>query len=126
MRPTRTTLTLLLAVIMIFAALPAIAGAAEEEFIPGVTDFPSRLGEPKFIPGYTDFPSRLGTKEPIRVTQVPQRRPVATAADGGFSWRDAGVGALASLGLVLLAGGALRLRGRMGAQAPPVSPTPSP
>ena len=91
-------------------------GAGGEEFIPGVTDFPSRLAEPpeEFIPGVTDFPSRLG--EPAenaaeaRLAQLSEQgTPVyVRAEESGFDWSAGATGALAAT--LLLLGAALAVR----------------
>ena len=80
-------------------ALPATAG---DEYIPGVTDVPSRAyeirtgGLQRYVPGVTDFPS-----------YAPET-PVAPVADtyvtDGFDWIDAGFGAAVGLALGSLAG----------------------
>jgi hypothetical protein len=109
------------------------APVQSEAFVPGVTDFPSRLGEVgeraaearlasdphqpapvKFIPGVTDFPSRLGEvgerAAEARLAQRSQQvQPVTPAIDeGGYDWSAGATGALAAT-LVLL-GAALAFR----------------
>jgi hypothetical protein len=103
------------------------SGAAQpqaEEFVPGVTDFPSRLGESAnpsaqneaFTPGVTDFPSRLGASgEEAANTRLSQLSPqglpvyVQTQESGsGFDWSAAASGAIAAS--LLLLGAALAVR----------------
>jgi hypothetical protein len=101
-----------------------------EEFVPGVTDFPSRLGEigeraaearlaaipqqapVKFIPGVTDFPSRLGEiGERAAEARLAQRQgqPVTLAVEeSGFDWSAGATGAMAAT--LLLFGAALAVR----------------
>jgi hypothetical protein len=129
---------------LVFAACGAgAAGAAgvsdgkaavqPEEFVPGVTDFPSRLGEAgeraaearlvqlsqqaapvKFIPGVTDFPSRLGEigerAAEARLAQLSQQQePVTLVIDeSGFDWSAGATGAVAAT--LLLFGAALAVR----------------
>jgi hypothetical protein len=63
---------------------------------------------------------RAGTRGAAAPAIVSTSAPVA--AGSGFDWRDAGVGAGTTLGLILLAGGmvfvGLRRRGHAGPQAP--------
>ena len=107
------------------------SGAAQpqaEKFVPGVTDFPSRLGESAnpnaivpaqdeaFAPGVTDFPSRLGESgEEAANTRLSQLSPqglpvyVQTQESGsGFDWSSAVSGAIAAS--LLLLGAALAVR----------------
>jgi hypothetical protein len=92
------------------------AGASGDEFIPGVTDFPSRLAEPpeEFIPGVTDFPSRLGeSAENAAVARVAQLSEQGTpvyvrAEETGFDWSAGATGAIAAT--LLLLGAALAVR----------------
>jgi hypothetical protein len=102
------------------------SGAAQpqsEEFVPGVTDFPSRLGESAnapaqgaFTPGVTDFPSRLGESGQAaantRLSQLsPQGLPVyvqTQESGSGFDWSAAAGGAIAAS--LLLLGAALAVR----------------
>jgi hypothetical protein len=128
---------------LVFAACGAgAAGAAgvsdgkaavqPEEFVPGVTDFPSRLGEAgeraaearlvqlsqqaapvKFIPGVTDFPSRLGeigerAAEARVAQQLSQQGPTITVDESGFDWSAGATGAVAAT--LLLFGAALAVR----------------
>jgi hypothetical protein len=104
-----------------------------EAFVPGVTDFPSRLGEVgeraaearlaqvpqqtapvKFVPGVTDFPSRLGevgerAAEARLAQRSQQMQPVTPAIDeGGFDWSAGATGALAAALVVVGAGLAVR------------------
>ena len=121
------TLVLVLIVLAAFAA--GAAGAAgvsntkaavqAEGFIPGVTDFPSRLGEVdaavqagEFVPGATDFPSRLGEigerAAEARLAQVSQPAPIVTATESAFDWSSGATGAVAAT--LLLLGAALAVR----------------
>ena len=93
------------------------AGVQAEDFIPGVTDFPSRLGvaaqTDEFIAGVTDFPSRLGeTGEraaEARLAQVSQQAPVNfQIEESGFDWSAGATGALVATLLLLGAGLAVR------------------
>jgi hypothetical protein len=96
------------------------AGVQAEEFIPGVTDFPSRLGEVdaavqagEFIPGITDFPSRLGeigerAAEARVAQQLSQQGPTITVDESGFDWSAGATGAIAAT--LLLLGAALAVR----------------
>jgi hypothetical protein len=120
----RLTGTAVLALAALAFATGAAAGSGDatplsEKFIPGVTDFPSRLGESGeraadgFIPGVTDFPSRLGDNgeraAEERLAQSPQAVPIYVELEGsGFDWSDAGTGALAAT--LLLLGSALAVR----------------
>jgi hypothetical protein len=130
MQITKTTIRRLTGIaILALAALAFATGAAagsggatplSEKFIPGVTDFPSRLGESgeraaeEFIPGVTDFPSRLGESgERAAEERLPQQSPQAVPIyveleETGFDWRDAGTGAIAAT--LLLLGAALSVR----------------
>jgi hypothetical protein len=108
-RITRTFLTIAAtAAVAVLSASAALAGtsgqrALPEDFVPGVTDFPSRPAV--FVPGVTDFPSRPAV-EPVTVSE-----PRA----GGFDWSDAGIvaGSVAVLALLVAAGlVALRRRSR--------------
>ena len=80
--------------------------AQAQEFNPGVTDFPSRLGEvavssgaasqENFVPAVTDFPS------------ARQGLPVyGQSGESGFDWSSAAAGAIAAT--LLLLGAALAL-----------------
>jgi hypothetical protein len=92
------------------------AGASGDEFIPGVTDFPSRLAGPpeEFIPGVTDFPSRLGeSAENTAVARLAQLAEQGTpvyvrAEETGFDWSAGATGAIAAT--LLLLGAALAVR----------------
>jgi hypothetical protein len=121
--------TVVLALIVLAAFGVGAAGAAgvsqskaaqAEEFIPGVTDFPSRLWEPaetaaeEFIPGVTDFPSRLGEvgerAAEARLARLSQQgSPVYVRAEAsGFDWSAGATGAIAAT--LLLLGAALAVR----------------
>ena len=92
------------------------AAAQAEAFVPGVTDFPSRLVEPaeKFIPGVTDFPSRLGEPaESVAEARLAdlseQGHPVYVRADeSSFDWSAGATGAIAATLLLLAAALAVR------------------
>jgi hypothetical protein len=133
--------TVVLALVVLAAFGAGAAGAAgvsdgkapvqAEAFIPGVTDFPSRLGEigeraaearlaqvsqqgapVKFIPGVTDFPSRLGeigerAAEARLASQQAQTVPVGIE-ESGFDWSAGATGAMAAT--LLLLGAALAVR----------------
>jgi hypothetical protein len=118
--------TVVLALIVLAAFGAGAAGAAgvgdgktagqAEAFVPGVTDFPSRLVEPAetFIPGVTDFPSRLG--EPAeaaaeaRLAKLSEQGPpiYVQAEESGFDWSAGVTGAIAAT--LLLFGAALAVR----------------
>ena len=114
-------LTKSLALAAVVAALGAPAAQADE-FVPGVTDFPSRIAyveRETFVPGVTDFPSRLGE----RAEQAARARLArAKAAEGSsavavdsrdIDWAAAGIGAgIGAVGM-LLASLAYRMRPRM-------------
>jgi hypothetical protein len=118
----RLTGTAILALAALAFATGAAAGSGgatplSEKFIPGVTDFPSRLGESgeraEFIAGVTDFPSRLGESgqraAEERLSQAPQAVPIyVELEESGFDWSDAATGALAAT--LLLLGSALTVR----------------
>ena len=132
--------TVVLALIVLAAFGAGAAGAAgqndgkavvqAEEFVPGVTDFPSRLGEigeraaqarlanssavpgEDFVPGATDFPSRLGEigerAAEARVAPVSQPAATVTVPDSAFDWSAGAAGAMAAT--LLLLGAALVVR----------------
>ena len=83
----------------------AVAPAAAEEYIPGVTDFPtSAQDSERYVPGVTDFPS---------YGPVPEAQ---THVSDGFDWLDAGFGAAVGITLGALAGASLltvRRRGKL-------------
>jgi hypothetical protein len=147
MQPTTISIRRLVPTVVLALVLAAFgAGAAEaagmsdgkapgqaEAFVPGVTDFPSRLGEVgeraaearlaqvpqqatpvKFVPGVTDFPSRLGevgerAAEARLAQRSQQAQPVTLAIDeGGFDWSAGATGALAAALVVVGAGLAVR------------------
>jgi hypothetical protein len=123
--------TVVLALIALATFGAGTAGAAQPEpFVPGVTDFPSRLGEigeraaearlarvseqaasvNEFVPGVTDFPSRLGEiGEQAAEARLAQRssEPVLIQ-ESGFDWSAGATGAFAAT--LLLLGAALALR----------------
>jgi hypothetical protein len=129
--------TVVLALIVVAAFGAGAAGAAgagkagprAEAFVPGITDFPSRLGEVgersaearlarrsqevavmEFAPGVTDFPSRLGEiGERAAVARLAQasQQPV-TVEESGFDWSAGATGAIAAT--LLLLGAALAVR----------------
>lgn len=114
-RGRRLTKALALAVAGVAIGAPA---AQAEEFIPGVTDFPSRMQtKPKFVPGVTDFPSRLGAKAEqaarARIARAEaSQSPSIMVVDTSFDWGAAGIGAAIGAGGMLLAAVALRSRPR--------------
>jgi hypothetical protein len=103
--------------VLTLAAVAVPAAHANHEFVPGVTDNPSRLGmdaNEDFVPGVTDVPSRLG----VHANDGPSSEPIVTApaparviyADR-FDWQDAAVGAsVAVLALLLATATALAVR----------------
>jgi hypothetical protein len=129
--------TVVLALIVVAAFGAGAAGAAgagkagprAEAFVPGITDFPSRLGEVgersaearlarrsqevavnEFAPGVTDFPSRLGEiGERAAVARLAQASQQAvTVEESGFDWSAGATGAIAAT--LLLLGAALAVR----------------
>ena len=89
-------------------AATAVPAAAAQEFIPGVTDFPSRpayIQHDEFVPGVTDFPSRRAYVEPGWIPHLSAEQPLVAVADP-FDWADAGIGAAAALAATLMAGAA--------------------
>ena len=84
--------------VSIAAVAMAVSASAADEFIPGVTDFPT-TGEVdrQYVPGVTDFPS-----------YVPESPSTAQAyVSDGFDWLDAGFGAAIGLALGALAAASL-------------------
>jgi hypothetical protein len=147
MQPTTSSIRRLVPTVVLALVLAAFgagaAGAAgvsdgkapvqAEAFVPGVTDFPSRLGEVgeraaearlaqnpqqaapvKFVPGVTDFPSRLGevgerAAEARLAQRSQQAQPVTLAIDeGGFDWSAGVTGAMAATLLLIAAALAVR------------------
>jgi hypothetical protein len=145
MQPTNISIrrlvpTVVLAFIVFAAFAAGAAGAAgvrdgkaavqADEFVPGVTDFPSRLGEvgeraararlanahavrgEEFVPGVTDFPSRLGAigerAAEARLAQASQPAATVTVPDSAFDWSAGATGAMAAT--LLLLGAALVAR----------------
>ena len=104
--------------VLVVSAPAAAAGAQGERFIPGVTDFPSRVEVAaeanEFVPGVSDFPSRLGeTGEAAAEARLAQRSQQAPTVelqieDSGFDWGAGATGALAATLLLLAAGLAVR------------------
>ena len=93
--------TVVLALIVLAAFGAGAAGAAgvgegkaapqAEAFVPGVTDFPSRLGE-------------IGERAAeARLTQVSRPAPIVTASEGAFDWSAGATGAIAATLLLLAA-----------------------
>jgi hypothetical protein len=118
-KPRRLTKSLGLAAVV--AALVAPAAQAEE-FVPGVTDFPSRIAyveRETFVPGVTDFPSRLGEKaEQAARARLARARAAegssAVAADSrDIDWAAAGIGAGIGAAGMLLATLAYRMLPRL-------------
>lgn len=94
--------------------LAPAATAAEDEYVPFVTDFPKPASAQQFVPFVTDF--GMEPRQPGRTVVIGPLRPVpptlpAPDAAPGRSWSDVGLGA--SLGL---AGAALAALGLAGAQ----------
>ena len=117
-RPESRRLAKALGLVVVVAAIGA-PGAQAEAFIPGVTDFPSRVhSKPTFVPGVSDFPSRLGAKAEqaarrrVALTQASEW-PLVTAAARDFDWATAGIGALIFAGALSGAAIALRTRPRL-------------
>ena len=115
-RPRGRRLTKALA-LAVAGAVIGSPGAQAEEFIPGVTDFPSRVQtKPKFVPGVTDFPSRVGAKAEqaararIARTDASRSPSVMVVDSSNFDWTAAGIGAGIGAGGMLLAAVALRTR----------------
>ncbi len=114
----------LLAAFATGAAAGSGATPQAEKYIPGVTDFPSRLGEAgessgavsqeEFVPGVTDFPSALGQSgeraaEARLAQHSPQGLPVYVQVDeSGFDWSAAAAGGIAATLLLFAAALAVR------------------
>jgi hypothetical protein len=93
--PTMKAILSLLAVSLAAVAL-AVTPAAAEEYIPGVTDFPtSAQDSERYVPGVTDFPN---------YGPVPEAR---TYVGDGFDWLDASFGAAVGIALGALASASL-------------------
>ena len=124
-----TVVLVLLALAAVGAGSAGAAGGGGKEYVPGVTDFPSRLGEvgeraaearlarlsqpapaDEFVPGVTDFPSRLGEiGERAAEARLAQSSPEPILVqESGFDWSAGATGAFAAA-LVLL-GAALAVR----------------
>jgi hypothetical protein len=102
----RFATTVVLALIVLAAFGAGAAGAADvgegkatpqaEAFVPGVTDFPSRLGE-------------VGERAAeARLAQVSQPAPGVTATESAFDWTSGATGAVVAT--LLLLGAALAVR----------------
>ena len=93
--------TVVLALVVLVAFGAGAAGAQAEPFVPGATDFPSRLGEI----GERAAPERLAPS---------QSEPSITVAESGFDWSAGATGAMAAtlllLGVVLAVRTAKRSR----------------
>jgi hypothetical protein len=74
-------------------------GSAEPEFVPGVTDFPSRLGERGELPVQPQITAEQGLPAQVAVR----------ADESGFDWRAAGLGALLACCLMAVAAGAVHV-----------------
>ena len=109
-----------------FAAVTATATAARpatdaRQVRPGLSDFgiagTTATARPvtdarQVRPGLSDF-GRV-SEQSRGAPSTPSGQPVVVASSNGFDWTDAGVGAAAMLGVLLLAGGlgaAVVLRG---------------
>lgn len=61
----------------------------------------------QFVPGVTDFPSRLGTSGEraanARIASDAARPVLIRVDEAGFDWRDAGIGALGAAAVMLVA-----------------------
>jgi hypothetical protein len=105
----KTTMKAILSLIAVSIAAVALAvsASAADEFIPGVTDFPSTGNvDARYIPGVTDFPS-YAPEAPATGTQV--------YVSDGFDWIDAGLGVAVGVALGALAAATLLvLRRRTG------------
>jgi hypothetical protein len=87
----------------------AVSASAADEYIPGVTDFPTAEQSERYVPGVTDFPSYA--------PEAPSRAAAVHVSDG-FDWLDAGFGAAAGLALgALAAASLLAVRRRTGLSA---------
>jgi hypothetical protein len=115
------TAALVLTVLAAFATGAAADSGSKglsEKFIPGVTDFPSRLGESgeraEYIAGVTDFPSRLGesgeraAEERLSQSSTQALPVYVELEESGFDWSAAAIGAFAAT--LLLLGSALAVR----------------
>jgi hypothetical protein len=102
--------TVVLALIALAAFGPGAAGAA------GVNDGKAPVQAEEFIPGVTDFPSRLGEigerAAEARVAQRSQSPLVVTVEESGFDWSAGASGAMAATLLLLGAGLAVRMTRR--------------
>lgn len=97
----------------------SVPAAQAGEFIPGVTDFPSRpayVQPDEFVPGVTDFPSRLGEKaeqaarDRVARAEAARSQPTVVGDTSDFAWGAAGIGAGIGAGAVFLVVLALRTR----------------
>jgi hypothetical protein len=64
---------------------------SQQQFVPGVTDFPSRVGKA----------GELAAQARIDSAEEPARTVLVRVDEGGFDWRDAGIGALCATALML-------------------------
>ena len=98
--------TVVLALVVLAAFGAGAAGAA------GVGEGKQGLGANEFVPGVTDFPSRLGEigerAAKARLAQVSQPAPIVTATESAFDWSSGATGAVAAT--LLLLGAALAVR----------------
>ena len=86
----KAVLTLLAVALAATALAVSAAAAADEKYIPGVTDFPSAQQSERYVPFVTDFPA-----------SAPEAVPAGVAAEagGGFDGLDAAVGVAVGLAL---------------------------
>jgi hypothetical protein len=86
------------------AGLASTAAARTQPQLRGTSDFPAASGSQAGAPllrGLGDF----ATARRVAPTPVPSAPTIVAVGSTGFAWTDAGIGAAAALGLVLLAGG---------------------
>jgi hypothetical protein len=95
-----------LAVFVLAAFGEGAAGAA------GVGDGKAAAQADAFVPGITDFPSRLGEvgerAAEARLAETSLQGPLVTVQESGFDWSAGATGAIAAT--LLLFGAALALR----------------
>jgi hypothetical protein len=88
--------TVVLALVVLVAFGAGAAGAAgPQRFVPGVTDFPSRLGE-------------IGERAAEARLAQAQQGPSITVAESGFDWSAGATGAMAATLVLVGAGLAVR------------------
>ena len=93
-------ITVLAALSLVFAALAAPAALAQQDLrSPDARDVAEAAKPDLRNPDTREMAEAGGTAPEVTVVEVP----VATGADSGLDWGDAGIGAGAMLGLVLLA-----------------------